>query len=314
MLSELARELHASYSSLLLTDEDEALICGAICNTKYYEDSNKHHLQRFFTAIEAFGSTALKELLQDITYDIGGIPTTEKKFYYVLQGGKTAAKQLILSKCLLLSALKWRKTSEKEKGKMYQPTTFIQYIKQLFGKFHEKQIKYCYKDDFNGDREFYAVIKRLWENEMAKDPKYGTGVNTSTFDYNGDEKLRDSYLDPNHPFNPWDTSDSSDAVKSRMRFLVHVCGRHLKLRGSKEIRNLRTDQFEWKTFTTGPFDGRNYIEVDLLRDKTCQPSLTNTKTWEQQKDYVKPIIIEDFTDPLNPYTFLTFMFGTFELD
>jgi hypothetical protein len=86
------------------------------------------------------------------------------------------------------------------------------------------------------------------------------------------------------------------------------------LRGSKEIRNLRTDQFEWKTFTTGPFDGRNYIEVDLPWDKTCQPSFSNTKTREQQKDYEKPIIIEDPSDPLDPYTFVTFMFGTFEPD
>ena len=61
LLSELARELHSSNSSLLLTKEDGALICGATCNTKCYEDNNKHHLQRFSTTIEAFGSKALKE-------------------------------------------------------------------------------------------------------------------------------------------------------------------------------------------------------------------------------------------------------------
>jgi hypothetical protein len=314
LLSELARELHESNSSLLLTEDDEALISGSSCNTKRYEDNNKLHLERFFSTIEAFGSTAMKGLLQDYTYDNGGIPTTEKKFFYVLRGEKTAAKQLILSKCLLLCALKWRKTTEKEKGKMYQPSTFVQYIKQLFGKFHEKQIKYCYKADFNGDGEFHAVIKRLWENEIGKDPKYGTGVKTSSFDWNGDEKLRAAYLDPNHPFNPWDTSDSSDAVKSRLRYLVHICGRVLILRGSKEIRNLQTDQFEWKTFMTGPFTGRNYAEVDLPWDKTCKPSLSNTKTREQQKDYQKPVIVEDPTDPLDPYTFLLFMFSTFEPD
>jgi hypothetical protein len=124
----------------------------------------------------------MKGLLQDISYNNGGIPTVEKKFFYILRGEKTAAKQLILSKCLLLCALKWRKTSEKEKGKIYQPSTFVQYIKQLFGRFHKKQIKYCYKSDFNGDGEFHAVIKRLWEREIAKDPKFATGVNTSSFD------------------------------------------------------------------------------------------------------------------------------------
>jgi len=121
-------------------------------------------------------------------------------------------------------------------------------------------------------------------------------------------------LDPNHPFNPWDTSDSSDAVKSRLRYLVHICGRVLILRGSKEIRNLQTE-FQWKTFLTGPFEGRNYIEVDPHSwDKTCKPSLSNTKTREQQKDYQKPVIVEDPTDPLDPYTFLLFMFSTFEPD
>jgi hypothetical protein len=48
MLSELARELHESNSSLLLTEDNEALICGSTCNTKRYKDSNKHNLERFF--------------------------------------------------------------------------------------------------------------------------------------------------------------------------------------------------------------------------------------------------------------------------
>ena len=77
---------------------------------------------------------------------------------------------------------------------------------------------------------------------------------------------------------------------------------------SKEIRMLRTDQFEWKTFMSGPFEGRNYIEVDLPWDKTCKASLSNTNMRILQKDYQKPILIEDPTNPLDEYTFLTFMF------
>ena len=65
---------------------------------------------------------------------------------------------------------------------------------------------------------------------------------------------------------------------------------------------------------TGPFAGRNYIEVDLPWDKTCKPSLSNTKTRELQKNYQKPIIMEDPTDSLDPHTFLTFMFNSFEPD
>ena len=61
-----------------------------------------------FEPYEKFKLTG-KELLKDIAYDNGGIPTTEKKFFYILRGEKTAAKQLILSKCLILCALKWRK-------------------------------------------------------------------------------------------------------------------------------------------------------------------------------------------------------------
>ena len=88
-----------------------------------------NHLERFFNSKETFGSIAVKGLLQDISYDNGGIPTKEKKFFYVLRGEKTAAKQHILSKCLLLCTLKWRKTGGNDHGKMYQPTTIVQYIK-----------------------------------------------------------------------------------------------------------------------------------------------------------------------------------------
>ena len=83
---------------------------------------------------------------------------------------------------------------------------------------------------------------------MSKDPEYGTGTKTSTFDWDGDEKIEAAYLDPDHPFNPWDTSDSTDAINSRMRYLVHICGRFLLLRGQKEIRTLKTKQFVWKKF------------------------------------------------------------------
>jgi len=79
MLSEIARELHNSNSSLLLTEEDESMICRAMCNTKRYEDSNKHHLY-----LQAFGSTAMNSLLEDVSYDNGGIPTKEMKVFYIL--------------------------------------------------------------------------------------------------------------------------------------------------------------------------------------------------------------------------------------
>jgi len=62
------------------------------------------------------------------------------------------------------------------------------------------------------DGEFHAVVKRLWESEMKKDGKFGTGVKTSTFDDHGDEKLLAAYLDPKNPFNPWDISDSTDML------------------------------------------------------------------------------------------------------
>ena len=151
-------------------------------------------------------------------------------------------------------------------------------------------------------------------SEMSKKPEYGTGTRTSTFDWDGDEKIMAAYLDPDHPFNPWDTSDSTDAINSQLRYLVHICRRFLLLRGQKEIRTLKTKQFVWKKFMSGEFEGRNYIEVDLPWDKTCNASLSYTKTRELQKDYQKPILMEDPINPLDEYTFVTFMFNAFEPD
>jgi hypothetical protein len=41
----------------------------------------------------------------------------EKRFYVILRGRRNKHKRIILSKCLLLLALKWRNQSKKDFGK-----------------------------------------------------------------------------------------------------------------------------------------------------------------------------------------------------
>ena len=312
-LGALARELHDSNLTLNITEDEEAMIRSSTCNTKRYESSKKRHEERFFNTIQDFGSTTLKELLTDITHDNDGIPTTEKRFYYELRGTKNTAKHVILNKCLLLCAFKWRKTSPKaEVGQMLQPTTMDQYLKELFDLFHQKGIQYGYKTDFNGDGEYHSVQKALWNQEIVKDSSYGTGKKTSTFDWEGDAKIEIAYLDPKHPFNPWDTSDSSAGYDSRMWYLVFICGRYFLLRGEKEIAELNVDQFSWHKFTTGENAGKNYVQLNVPWDKTNRLSLKNTNVRALQKNYSPPILIENPDDPLCQYTFVTFMFSLFE--
>jgi hypothetical protein len=120
--------------SISLTKEEEDLVSNSLVNTKTYEDSNKGIEMRFFDTIEKYGSQQLKLLLQETTSNF----EKDKRFYFMLRGEKETPKQKILNQCLLLCALKWRISHGPKKGKLYQPQTFKQYLKQLFVVFKKK--------------------------------------------------------------------------------------------------------------------------------------------------------------------------------
>jgi len=84
------------------------------------------------------------------------------------------------------------------------------------------------------------------------------------------------------------------------------------LRGEKEIAELNVDQFSWHQCTTGEHKGRNYLQLNIMWDKTNKLSLKNTNVRALQKNYTPPILIEDLNDPLCQYSFVTFLFSLFE--
>lgn len=55
-----------------------------------------------------------------------------------------------------------------KEGKLYQPQTFEQYLKQLFAVFKKKGHNYCHQKDINGPGEFHAVLVRLWNEEKER--------------------------------------------------------------------------------------------------------------------------------------------------
>ncbi len=184
---------------------------------------------RFFDTIEEFGSQQLKLLLQKTTSKF----EKDKRFYFMLRGEKELPKHKILYQCLLLCALKWRISRGPKKGKLYQPQTFEQYLKQLFIVFKKKGIYYyCHQKDFNGPGEFHAVLVRIWNEEREKDTMFATGV--QAFDFDADKKIREAYQGKNK-FNPFSTEETKKAFEDRLRYLVFVFGRYFMLRGRKEI-------------------------------------------------------------------------------
>jgi hypothetical protein len=88
----------------------------------------------------------------------------------MLWGEKAKQKQIIVSKLLLLSALKWRVSVGPRKGELFQPSSMAQYLKEIFVDFKKKGIQYDHAKDFNGEGEYHAVLINLWKQEMEKDP------------------------------------------------------------------------------------------------------------------------------------------------
>jgi hypothetical protein len=114
-------------------------------------------VNRFFDTISQYGTADLKKLLMEVT-------VKKKKniaFYFIMEGERSEEKRLVLSKCLLLCALKWRVTAKKNFGKLLEPTIFAQYLKELFIHFRENNILFSHLTDFNGEGEYHTVLIKL---------------------------------------------------------------------------------------------------------------------------------------------------------
>ncbi len=226
---------------------------------------------------------------------------TERLFYFVLRGKKTEQKRIILSKCLLICALKWRNLSKKDFGKPLQPTTMAVLLRMLFSVFSHKGIRFKHLKHFNGDGEYHAVLRKQWEETMKQDPTYATGVGTSTFDYEADRKIRDAYK--GGKWDPFSTSDGNSAYDHRKQYLVFVLGRYWLLRGRKELSSLKWSQIK---FCEVHENGKlvKYIEIVQTFDKGNPLKLSNTTPRNLQD--CAPRIYPNPKDPLCPYKFLTF--------
>jgi hypothetical protein len=236
-----------------LSKEEEDLVASSLVNTKKYEDSNKGIEARFFDTIDRYGGQQLKYLLEEITTNF----EKEKRFYFMLRGAREIAKQKILNKCLVLCALKWRQFKGEKKGKLYQPVTYEQYMKQLFSVFKKKGINYCHQKDFNGAGEFHGVLVELWKEERENDDTFATGVQTATFDFDADKKIRIAYRDTD--FDPFSVAKTDKAFEDRLRYLVFIFGRYFMLRGRKEIAFL-----EWKQVRfCEAFDSNENVESPI---------------------------------------------------
>jgi len=84
--------------------EEDSIIKGSCVNTVRYKKSKVGVENRFFDTIEQFGGKEMKPLLEFIEVK----QIKERRFYVILRGRRNEHKRIILSKCLLLYALKWR--------------------------------------------------------------------------------------------------------------------------------------------------------------------------------------------------------------
>lgn len=309
-LTDLAVSLNENYNTTFnLSTEEENLIKGSLVNTRKYEKTKSGVETRFFDTIEKYGGPQLQQLLQIITVNNG--IEKDRLFYFMLRGQKTEPKRVILSKCLLLCALKWRVLTKKNNGKPLQPKTWAQQMKLLFSIFKKKRIQFNHLTDFNGEGEYHAVLKKQWEQLMEMDETFASGIGTSSFDYEADKKIRDAYLDEKNSFNPFSTSDGMSAYDDRRRYLIFVLGRYFLLRGRKELAYLKWKQIN---FCEANENGKQvkYVEVRIQWDKGNQLRLNST-TPRCNTD-LPPRMYPNENDPLCPYKFLLFFRGLCEPD
>jgi len=280
-----------------LSTEEDGLITGSCVNTVRYKKSKAGIEKRFFDTIDQFGGIEMKPLLEIVEVK----KIHERRFYVVLRGRRNEHKRIILSKCLLLCALKWRNQSKKDFGKQLQPETWATMLRTLFSIFKAKGILFKHTRDFNNDGEFHAVLKKQWENAIEDDDTFGTGIGTSEPDLEADRKIREKYDEG--LFDPFTTSDGPAAYQQRLWYTVFILGRYWLLRGRKEVAFLNWSQVKFCTATENN-EPVEYIEVVHHFDKGNKLSITNTTA--RSKNGVPPRLYPNHNDPLCPVKYMKF--------
>ena len=289
--------INSNNDTFNFTTEEDSIIKGSCVNTVRYKKSKVGVENRFFDMIEQLGGKEMKPLLEFIEVK----QIKERRFYVILRGRRNEHKRIILSKCLLLCALKWRNQTKKDFGKQLQPDTWATMLRTLFSIFKSKGILFKHTRDFNNDGEFHAVLKKQWDNEIQVDDTFGTGVRTSDPDLEADRKIREAF--DAGKFDPFSTSDGPAAYEHRLWYIVFVLGRYWLVRGRKEIAFLRWSQVKFCTAT------ENHEQVEFIKiihhfDKGNKLSIQNTTA--RSKKELPPRLYPNENDPLCPVKFMKF--------
>jgi hypothetical protein len=212
--------LNTNSDTFDFSTEEDSIIKSSCVNTVCYKKTKAGVENRFFDMVEQFGGNEMKPLLEFVEVK----KIKERRFYVILRDRRNEHKCIILSKCLLLCALKWRNQSKKDFGKQLQLDTWATMLWALFSTFKSKGILFKHTRDFNNDGEFHAVLKKQWEKEIEVDETFGTGVRTSDPVLEADQKIREAF--DAGKFDPFSTSDGNAAYEHWLWYLVFVLGRY----------------------------------------------------------------------------------------
>ena len=246
-----------------------------------------------------FGGVAMEKLCIIVPVQ-NGSDEVDRLFYRVIGGDKNPKKQKIIDQCLILIAMKWKKTTPKaEIGQEYEPATFCKMIQQLFLVFRRKNILYDWKSDFNNKGEFHGQMKEKWRKTRLNDPTFGTMKRKAEFDIDVDRKVRIAIKDGS--FKPF-----SDPKHLTMA-VQFILGRYVAFRGASEHHELTHNNIHRSTYGSndGDLDGLNYYGVKVAVDKmnqlgfnmpNCAPDSTHLLTFvENPKDEIfDPVAIFDY--------------------
>ena len=268
----------------IFTTAQQGLVRSANKNTKpYTRRTNKLEEQFFRIIVET--TKDKDEFIHDMCTNMIFNESTledDREFYSLLSGEKSGSKKLILNRCCNIYTLNIQNTKTKQPLDF---TTQNQYLKQVFGIFHQKGILYR-MGDFYGDGGLLGVVKQDYENKLEEDNTLGTNRTKAEFDELGELKyqtaLREGKLKP--------FEDNTDLLRCLVMGMGMKCG----FRGRKEIALATWDYFDITIIESGPRKGLSMISARPGGgwDKTHRLGVKNGNTRSQ-----KPCIEENPLDP-----------------
>jgi hypothetical protein len=299
-LCDLAQSIYEEPLDSSMSEEELQIVMNSTVNTKSYEKNRTGVEARFFDTLDRFGGEQIRKLA---LFAQDGFKK-ERLFYIKLRGERTEEKRFVLNKCLVMIAFKWRNNRKHDTNyrSHLQPSTWEKLMKYLFSIFRKKNINYNFLTDFNGDGEFHSVLTAQWAKERQHDPKFATGVGTSSFDMDADLKIRQLYQDKK--FDPFSTATTDAAFRDRLKYAIFVLGRYFLLRGRTEIAYCSWSQVKFQElFVNG--DKEEFVEISHKWDKSHKCTLSNTKPRDATD--VCPRIYANANDDLCPHRFLLFL-------